>query len=131
MTRRRIISTIVFCTYMIAVAYLCFGQPEDMPQISTLWFGLPADKVGHFLMFVPYPLLAYMIFETRGIGIMRHLTVIAAILTVGIGLAIGTEQIQAHLGYRDADLHDFYADAAGLAAGGLCTMAYIFFRRNK
>ena len=125
MTTRRIIYIIVLCLYIAAVALLCFAKPEDMPQMPSLWFGLPADKVGHFLMFMPFPILAFLTFETEGMTVGRKILLLAVLMTVGAGLAMGTEHIQAQLAYRAAETGDFYADAAGLAIGGAAVLLFI------
>lgn len=125
MTTRRIIYIIVLCLYIAAVAFLCFAKPEDMPQMPSLWFGLPADKVGHFLMFMPFPILAFLTFETEGMTVGRKILLLAVLMTVGAGLAMGTEHIQAQLAYRAAETGDFYADAAGLAIGGAAALLFI------
>ena len=115
----------------MAVAFLCFVKPDDMPQLPTLWFGLPADKVGHFLMFLPFPILAYSVFHKADVSLGRHILMVLILMLVGIGMAIATEQIQAQLAYRTAELDDFHADLAGLAAGSASTVAFIIFRRNR
>jgi len=125
MTTRRIIYIIVLCLYIAAVAFLCFAKPEDMLQMPSLWFGLPADKVGHFLMFMPFPILAFLTFETEGMTVGRKILLLAVLMTVGAGLAMGTEHIQAQLAYRAAETGDFYADAAGLAIGGAAVLLFI------
>lgn len=125
MTTRRIIYIIVLCLYIAAVAFLCFAKPEDMPQMPSLWFGLPADKVGHFLMFMPFPILAFLTFETEGMTVGRKFLLLAVLMTVGAGLAMGTEHIQAQLAYRAAETGDFYADAAGLVIGGAAVLLFI------
>jgi len=125
MTTRRIIYIIVLCLYIAAVAFLCFAKPEDMLQMPSLWFGLPADQVGHFLMFMPFPILAFLTFETEGMTVGRKILLLAVLMTVGAGLAMGTEHIQAQLAYRAAETGDFYADAAGLAIGGAAVLLFI------
>ena len=113
MLARRIISATVFCIYLAAVAFLCFAKPDDLPQVPTMWFGIPADKAGHFLMFIPFPILSYMVFGNPDSNRLRQMLKLSAIMCMGIGLAIGTEQIQAQLAYRQAEFMDLYADAAG------------------
>lgn len=131
MSPKRIISITVFCIYIAAVAFLCFAKPEELPEMPQLWFGIPADKVGHFLMFMPFPVLAFLTFETEGMAVGRQLLLLAVLMAVGAGLAIGTEHIQAQLAYRAAETEDFYADAAGLICGGLCTLAFVILRRSR
>ena len=93
--------------------------------MPSLWFGLPADKVGHFLMFMPFPILAFLTFETEGMTVGRKFLLLAVLMTVGAGLAMGTEHIQAQLAYRAAETGDFYADAAGLVIGGAAVLLFI------
>jgi hypothetical protein len=65
---RRIIFLLLFCLYIAAVAYLCFARPDEVPSLPETWFGLPADKVAHFLMFLPFPFLGYIAFEGNGMN---------------------------------------------------------------
>ena len=54
---------ILFAVYLAAVLVLCFGKfpsSEDVPKY--LW-GIPTDKIVHFLMFLPFPVLAYLAFD--------------------------------------------------------------------
>ena len=125
------VMTIIFCLYIAAVAYLCFARPDDMPQLPQLWLGLPADKVGHFLMFMPFPLLGYLTFEVKGMSVGRKLFLIAILIVFGAGMALGTEYIQARLEYRSAENSDLLADVIGLITGGIFTLIYIFLRKGK
>ncbi len=126
---RQIISAIVFCTYIAAVAYLCLARPEDMPQVAELWMGLPVDKVCHFLMFIPFPVLVYMTLFPDKTEKAGNPLILLIIIAVGAGMAIGTEYLQALTAYREADIKDFYADAAGLIFGGMITTALIIYRK--
>lgn len=125
------ISIFIFCLYIAAVAYLCFARPDDMPQLPQLWLGLPADKVGHFLMFMPFPLLGYLTFEVNEMSVGRKLFLIAILIAFGAGLALGTEYIQARLEYRSSESSDLLADGIGLITGGIFTLIYIFIRKGK
>lgn len=129
MLPKRFIYTTAFCLYIIGVMYLCFAKPDDMPQLPQLLFGLPADKVGHFLMFLPFPLLGYMVFANKDMAPARKLILLSILVICGLGMAIGTEQVQAALEYRSADMKDFATDALGLAVGGLATLILIVKRK--
>lgn len=131
MKHSRIISVFIFCLYIAAVAYLCFARPDDMPQLPQLWLGLPADKVGHFLMFTPFPLLGYLTFEVKEMSVGRKLFLIAILIVFGAGMALGTEYIQARLEYRSAENSNLLADVIGLITGGIFTLIYIFLRKGK
>ena len=121
-----------FCIYLAAVALLCFLKPSSLPEMDVKTFlGLPIDKVLHFLMFLPFPLLAYTTFEMHGMTPGRKIMLLAAILCAGAGVALGTEYIQANLEYRSGDMKDFAADAIGLAAGSLGAVLYIYLKKDK
>ena len=131
MVFRRIISITVFCIYIAAVAYLCFAKPDDVPQLPDIWLGLPADKVAHFLMFLPFPFLGYLVFVTERLNTWKNLLLIAALIVVGLAAAIATEQVQALLAYRSAETEDMGADGVGLLCGGVLTVIYTLIRRRK
>ena len=66
MTRRQLIwSRILFAVYLAAVAFLCFGQFSSSQDVPMDLWGIPTDKVVHFLMFFPFPLLACLAFGAR------------------------------------------------------------------
>lgn len=131
MSRTRIIFRVSFCLYIAAVAFLCFAKPDDLPQMPQFWFGLPADKVGHFLMFVPFTPLAFMAFSQTDLSFARHLIILAAIMAAGFGVAVGTELIQAQSAYRSAEAKDILADCTGLLSGGICVTAYLTLQRKR
>ena len=131
MLLRRIISIAIFCLYLAAVAYLCFAKPEDVPPLPELWLGLPADKVAHFAMFLPFPLLGYIAFEATGMNIWKRILLIAALVVIGLGAAICTEQVQALLAYRSAEAKDLAADGVGLVCGGLAAFIYTLVKYRK
>lgn len=131
MSFKRIISALIFGLYIAAVAYLCFAKPSDLPQMPNNWFGLPTDKVGHFLMFLPFPILGYITFYTEKMSIWKRLALVVILLIIGMGGALATEKIQALIQYRSAEVKDLIADGAGTLCGGILTMIYILIRKKK
>lgn len=121
----------LLCFYLGTVAYLCFAKPDDVPKLPELWFGLPADKVGHFLMFVPFPLLSYLVFSNDEMSTGKKLMLSAILAACGSGLAVGIELLQASLTYRSAETDDLLADGTGLATGAIAVFIYIMRRRNQ
>ena len=119
---RRIIFLLLFCLYIAAVAYLCFARPDEVPSLPETWFGLPADKVAHFLMFLPFPFLGYIAFEGNGMNWWKKALLMIGLLTIGFALALGTEQVQALLEYRSY---------SGLLSGCIITTIYLLIRRKK
>ena len=129
--KRRIISITLFCLYIAAVAYLCFAKPDGMPELPTEWFGLPADKVAHFLMFLPYPVLAGLSFISHKQKLGWNIVVLMSLAAVGIGMAYGTEVIQSHTEYRSYEIEDFYADLIGIGSGVIIAITYLIYIKLK
>ena len=123
--KRRHISAVLFCLYILTVCFLCFTKGEQLPDIPSTWFGLPADKVAHFIMFLPFTPLAYVTFAPGSGGAWRKLAVVSVCTAVGVGLAFATERIQGMLGYRAEDTYDMFSDIIGLTAGALLSIATV------
>lgn len=130
--RLRKIYIAAFCIYLAAVGLLCFIRPSSLPEMDmNTILGIPTDKVLHFLMFLPYPVLAGLIFISRDCSMACGIFIIAVIAATGTGMAYGTELIQAHTGYRSYEIADFHADVAGMAAGCIMSMIYLTYTRLK
>lgn len=119
MSTKTILARILFVVYLAAIAFLCFMHADKIPDMQKTLFGIPTDKVAHFLMFLPFPILTFLACD--------HVTnkvwsaVLFAVLTFAVGAAIawGTEYIQGMLPYRSRDVADFRAD---LLALGISTL---------
>ena len=119
MSTKTILARILFVVYLAAIAFLCFMHADKIPDMQKTLFGIPTDKVAHFLMFLPFPILVFLAYD--------HVTnkvwsvVLFAVLTFAVGAAIawGTEYIQGMLPYRSRDVADFRAD---LLALGISTL---------
>lgn len=121
----------LFGLYILAVCILCFIKPDSIPSKGFDWFGLPADKVGHFLMFLPFPILSFTAFvKDYGTGTDAFYRLMVIVLA-GAAIAIGTELIQKVLGYRSFDLHDFFCDIAGILAGTVVAILFIAIKKRK
>ncbi len=130
MSRTRIISIVIFCLYIMAVGYTCFAKPDEIPQLSDFWLKMHVDKLIHFIMFAPFPPLAYQVFQYDKVSLSARLLILSLIVIAGFGVAVGTERIQAILDYRSSEVGDLYADALGLAAGCLSTALFII-KKNR
>ena len=115
MKGRRLIARILFFLYLAAVLVLCFGQFKDAPSLPWTLLGIPSDKIVHFCMFFPFPILAFLAFDKythtpRSTFLFSGITFL-----VGVVLAFGTEWGQAHLTtYRSGDPLDLVADVSAL-----------------
>lgn len=105
--------------YLAAVAYLCFGHFEDMPQVSKFIFGIPTDKIAHFVMFLPFPVLVFLAVDRFTTKPWHSILMMCGIFLVGCIIAGGTEYGQSLLAYRSCDPKDFKADMIALAISSL------------
>lgn len=128
--RTRTISAIVFCIYIAAVLVLCFMKPDDLPQPTFTILGIQADKIAHFFMFAPFPILSYAAFAGDWGQPWKHLLLLTLLMTAGVAAAMGTELIQSLIGYRSGDCGDFVADMTGTAVGGIMTASYILSKKK-
>lgn len=121
-----------FCIYLTAVGLLCFLRPSSLPEMDIKTFlGIPIDKLLHFLMFLPYPILAGLVFigKEQKMAVCMSILIILAIL--GVGISYGTELIQARTGYRSYEIGDFYADMTGIATGFIISVIYLTYIKLK
>ncbi len=128
--RNKILWTVLFCLYLAAVAYLCFMRPDKLPEIKPDLWGIPIDKVAHFIMFFPYPIVAYGAFMPSGSRKILRIAILALLFAAGIGLAMGTEKLQGLSEFRTYDIKDFYADIIGMGAATVVLFIHILTKRN-
>ena len=130
MTRsQKIAFQVIFFLYVAAVLFLCFAHFEQTPAIEWSLWGIPSDKVVHFCMFFPFPILAFLAFDRYTDSVRSTLLFSGITLLVGFLLAWGTEWGQAHLtDYRSGDQLDLLADGTALV---LSTLLVIFLDIRK
>ena len=118
-----------FIVYLLAVLYLCFGKFENTPDLPWSFLGIPSDKLVHFCMFFPFPILAFLAFD-RFTDTPKSTFLFSGITWVlGLVLAFATEWGQAHLtDYRSGDPWDLFADALAIT---LSTILVIFWDLSK
>lgn len=128
---RRYIWAFILCCYFAVVLALCLAKPGQIPALEKSIWGIPADKIAHFLMFLPYPYIAYTAFRPAEYARQRHLMVLIAVLAAGTGIAMGTERLQALSDYRSYEIGDFYADVIGMTVSSIIAAIYIILRKDK
>lgn len=121
----------ILCVYFAAVLLLCLMKPDSLPQTSIDLWGIPLDKAAHFLMFFPYPIIAYIAFKPMSNRKWLHLLILAAVFAGGLFLAMGTEKLQGLSEYRSYEITDFYADVFGMECSTFSTFLYIIFRKER
>ena len=132
MTRRQLTwARILFGLYLVAVAVLCFAKFPENDDVPRSLLGIPMDKLVHFLMFFPLPLLAYLAFD-RDPGKRGTSALWASVAFLGgCAYAAFTELVQARLPYRSGDPADFRADIVALAACSVLILILIFAKPKK
>ena len=132
MKGRRLIARILFFLYLVVVLVLCFGQFKDAPSVPWTLLGIPSDKLVHFCMFFPFPILAFLAFDKytetpRSTFLFSGITFL-----VGVALAFGTEWGQAHLTtYRSGDPLDWLADISALFLSTLIVIIWDLLKQRK
>lgn len=122
--KRKTIGIVLFIIYLAAVAYCCFGHFNDLPEISSeTFFGIPTDKVIHFLMFFPFPILCHIAFAGWRTKPRHTLVSVTVIFLAGCLIAAGTEIGQSFTDYRSGDILDFAADTLSLAISSIIVLA--------
>lgn len=132
MTRRQLIlARILFAAYIVAVLVLCFGKFEGTEDVPLDLWGIPTDKIVHFLMFFPLPLLAYLAFDRYAAKAWHSVLWAAVTFLAGTAFAAFTELVQSRLSYRSGDPADFQADLAAILASSVIVLIVILFKPKK
>lgn len=105
-----IVCRLMLLLYVGAVAVLCFCKFDSLPDIQKTFLGIPTDKIVHFLMFLPFPVLGFFAFERHAHTPLYALGAVLVVASVGCIFAGITEIIQGALPYRSEDMTDFMAD---------------------
>lgn len=121
--KRKTIGIFLLVAYLGAVAYCCFGHFSDLPEINTdSLFGIPADKVVHFLMFFPFPILCHLAFAGWTTKTSHTVLSVSVIFLTGAVIAAATEIGQSFTDYRSGDIIDFTADTISLAVSSMIVL---------
>ena len=111
---RAILFRIAMILYIIAVGYLCFANFHKMQDIPRLFLGIPTDKIVHFMMFAPFPWLAFLAYDPLTEKPWQALAALVSICAFGCIFAGITEIIQGSLPYRSQDIKDFGVDCLAI-----------------
>ena len=131
MSTKTILARILFLIYLAAIAFLCFMHVDKIPDIQKTMLGIPTDKIAHFIMFLPFPILTYLAYD--------HVTnkawsaILFSLLTflVGTAIAAGTEYVQGLLPYRSRDIADLKADLLALFISTVAVFLVDIFNLKK
>ena len=119
--KRSIFFSIAMVVYIGVVAYLLFANFEKLSSVPKLLLGIPTDKVVHFCMFFPFPILAYLAYDRLTDTPLKALAALVSICAIGAVFAGLTEIGQSLIPYRYQDVSDFRADCIAICIAGLLT----------
>ncbi|MBQ2913359.1 MAG: VanZ family protein [Bacteroidales bacterium] len=113
-----IVVTALFALYIVAVLCLCLLNLSDKtPELPKYLFGIPMDKIAHFVMYFAYPVVGWLLLTyNKQIKINRKY-VFSTIFITGVAFAAFTETAQGLFTiYRDSDPLDMLANFLGISA---------------
>lgn len=123
---------VLFFLYLAVVLILCFSQFENTPDVPFTILGIPTDKVVHFCMFFPFPILAFLAFDRFTNTVSASLVFGFCTLVVGVLLAMGTEWGQATLtNYRSGDRMDLLADCLALLISTVLVTVWDIVKQHR
>ena len=128
---RSILFKLAMLLYVAAVAYLCFANFHKLPEVPKTFLGIPMDKIVHFCMFFPFPILAFFAYDKLTETPLQALAALLCICAFGGIFAGLTEIIQGSLPYRSQDIHDFGADLLSIGISGLLVFVYDVSKMKK
>ena len=118
---RALVFRLLMILYVAAVAWLCFANFHRLPDVPRTFFGIPTDKVVHFCMFFPFPILAFFAYDKITETPLQALAALLCICAFGGIFAGLTEIIQGSLPYRRQDIKDFGADCLAIGIASILT----------
>lgn len=129
MTQRvRNIGRGVMAIYIIVILCLCLGTFQGPAGMWKTFLGIQLDKIIHFLMYLPYPALAFWAFY-QGKNWGRFLLVV---LLIGIAYSGAVEIMQAiFTDSRSAEWGDLLANTLGMGTSALCLSLIFSIRQCK
>ena len=80
----------LFAIYLVLVAYCCFWNFDSLPAVDRTMFGIPTDKLVHFLMFFPFPILCDLAFERGWKTPWQIRLAVLAVAAMGLGPRSGS-----------------------------------------
>lgn len=130
---RALVFRLLMVLYIASVAVLCFAKFDSLPDVEKFIFGIPTDKIVHFCMFFPFPILCYFVKDKHRKTIASAFVFFVMIASFGCIFAGITEIIQGTLPYRSEDILDFGADCLSICLSSVIVLiAYLLYvRKNK
>lgn len=126
---KALIFRIVTILYLVAVAYLCFANMNNLPDVPKTFLGMELDKIAHFCMFFPFPILGYLSWDRKSPSLAHSIALVITIAALGCIFAGLTELIQGMMPYRTEDIRDYKADIIAMVISSV--VVFIYDRKRK
>jgi len=105
------ISAALLVVYLCAVGYLYFGNPSSQMDFPIILWGIPFDKVIHFFMMMPLPILIYNSLDDKNRWRRLFFTMLVSVIMATI-----LELIQSKINpLRTTDIWDLVANLTSIA----------------
>ena len=119
----------VFYIYIVLVLFASlYSFNESKIDLSDYIFGIRADRIVHFILFLPYSVNAWLAFGSSLKKISGRYARYYILLS-GIIISSATEYLQTLTPYRDFDLFDLSSNYLGIISGSL--IVYILDKYAK
>lgn len=128
---RALLFRIALILYIIAVAYLCFANFNKLPDVPRKFLGLEMDKIVHFCMFFPFPIMGFLAYGKKTKSKGESIALMITICAIGCIFAGLTEMIQGMMPYRTEDIRDYKADLIAIGISSLITLFADIYRHHK
>ena len=128
--RRNSLFGILLAIYLALIAFLCFWHFSPMQEMEKTFLGIPMDKIVHFTMFFPFPILTVLAFRNCKKGGKHFFFLVIKTFITGCIIAAGTEIGQSFTTYRDCDIKDFIADFISLTVSSIVVLS-IWYLTNR
>jgi len=123
------ISRVLMLLYISLLCYLLFWHFNSMPEVKIIC-GIGTDKIVHFFMFLPFPILSFWSLDIIPGKWWKALIYTIITYSIGCLLAALSEIGQSYTMYRVCDIDDFQADAMALAVSSIFVLIMLL-RHNR
>ena len=129
--KNNLIFKILLILHLATVAWLCFGHFDNVSDVPKAFWGIPTDKIVHFLMFFPFPVLCYLAFDRFTTKWWHSLLFAGGVFLTGCLIAAATEIGQGQTSYRSGDITDFCADGLALLLSSLAVLVIDLWKQRR
>ncbi len=120
------ISVVLLILYIGVLCYLYFGNPMTPEELPKTFLSLPMDKIAHFLMILPLPILLFWSFakshSIKELGIISFFSILFVSILEGTQNAINPQ--------RQSEFYDLLANYVSIVFVSLIILIGILTKRS-